>query len=659
MRKTLTGSTTPGVGSLRSRWADWSPAGFETDPTPGDPGLVDALAAHLTKWSGRLEGQAKAADDLVNTGLEAAAWSGLAADVFRERLRTLADAARVAAARHTAGAAAATTWLGSMTESQNTADRALQDAEDAQADLERAQAQVAALSAEHVALLLVADALQRAYASGEEPSHAKMLNARRREQDTEDTLIRARSTIEAAEERLEDARRRAQQAKHEYDTAEKTFATALDAALHGAMPAVPAPQLATFGKAVSKLSTLSATASANASLMDTLTTLTPDELQALISQDPEIVQRYWEHPPSPDKVATWWKNLPSEQQTAFAAAAPEVLGNLAGLPYGVRKTCNRAVYKNAQQHKADLTPEQQTVLTALENVLRDGSASLVCFNLDASVPMVATGYGDLDKAVTVTWAAPGMNSDATNATETWSEAARNLYDEQKRRDGGHTHGVIGWLGYDTPDLVTVNNAALAQDGAWRFATELDGTHATRAGKLPYVGVVAHSYGTTTTANALTHTKYPVDSYTMLGSAGIDTGTVHALTDLHVKKTNGVPAIYTTSAKLDQLAPFGSTVGGRAEPNPDVAFTAGGIVPPAIIRGAQSFSSEGATLPNGDKLKQTKGHSPIGVDVGPNFLNGIAPEGYGYLDQGTEALYNAALTTTGQPGKVVGGLKPTR
>ncbi|WP_431247840.1 alpha/beta hydrolase [Leifsonia xyli] len=112
--------------------------------------------------------------------------------------------------------------------------------------------------------------------------------------------------------------------------------------------------------------------------------------------------------------------------------------------------------------------------------------------------------------------------------------------------------------------------ALPQDGAWQFAAELDGTHATRAGKLPYVGVVAHSYGTTTTANALTHTKYPVDSYTMLGSAGIDTTTVHAFTDLHVKTTDGAAAIYTTAAQLDFLAPFGSAMGGRAEPNPEAA-----------------------------------------------------------------------------------------
>ena len=190
--------------------------------------------------------------------------------------------------------------------------------------------------------------------------------------------------------------------------------------------------------------------------------------------------------------------------------------------------------------------------------------------------------------------------------------------------------------------------------------------ATRARNLPYVGVVAHSYGTTMAANALTHTKYAVDSFTMLGSAGIDTDTVHSLADLHVNKTGGAPAIYTTAAQLDFLAPFGSAMGGRAEPNPEAAQspgawaapTVGWLNPPKSMSGAQSFSSEGATLPNGEVLKPTRGHSPIGKDIGPNPLNGIAPQGYGYLDQDTEALYNAALTTIGLPGDVVGGLRST-
>jgi hypothetical protein len=162
---------------------------------------------------------------------------------------------------------------------------------------------------------------------------------------------------------------------------------------------------------------------------------------------------------------------------------------------------------------------------------------------------------------------------------------------------------------------------------------------------------------------------------MLGSAGIDSDTVHSLSDLHVKKVGGVPAMYTSAAVLDQLAPFGAVVGGRAEPNPEAAWSAGavaglsvltGLSPlagvthlPQAMGGALSFSSEGAILPDGEVLKQTKGHSPIGDDIGPNFLNGIAPAGYGYLDEDTEALRNTALTSIGQAGDVVGGLRPTK
>jgi 3D (Asp-Asp-Asp) domain-containing protein len=100
----------------------------------------------------------------------------------------------------------------------------------------------------------------------------------------------------------------------------------------------------------------------------------------------------------------------------------------------------------------------------------------------------------------------------------------------------------------------VNNPAAAQNGSWRFANELDGIHAARAAKPAYVSVLAHSYGTTMAADALTHTKYPVDSFTMLGSAGIDTQVVKSLSDLHVKQAGGTAAIYTTAATLDFLAP---------------------------------------------------------------------------------------------------------
>lgn len=665
---------------MGSRWADWSPVGFDADPTPGDPKLVEALVVHLRKWSGRLEGQSKAARHVLDTNLGASSWSGLAAEVFSDRLRELTAGALKAAEQHNEGAVAATAWSMALAYTQREADRALQDAEEAVADLETAEALVVTLGAEQAALLSALRALEKAYNSREKPppgssapAHVDVTRARRQEQDASEKLATARLTIRDAQERLDDAKQRAQRARQDYAAAERTFATKLDDALHGALAPTPQPELKAFASIVGKLSGIPVTASVNASLMDTLTRLTPEELAVLLAEDPDLVQEFWRHPPSPDKVAKWWSGLGEEAKEAFQTAAPGVLGNLAGLPYAVRDRCNRSVYEEALLHTTGLSPEQRKVLSALERVFADPSTSLVCFNLDAPVPMVAVGYGDLDTADTVTWAAPGMNSDAADATESWSRAAQNLYREQYKLDSGRSHAVVGWLGYDTPDLVSVNTPALAQDGSWRFANELDGTHATRAAHqsvpFPYVSVVAHSYGTTMAADALMHVKHTVDSFTMLGSAGIDTQVVSSLSDLHVKQAGGRPSIYTTAAELDFLAPFGSAMGGRAEPNPETLSNLGTAVAmplkgvlnqPQSIGGAQSFSSEGAVLPDGEVLKQTEGHSTVGEHIdGLNPLNGIAPEGFGYLDEYTEALRNTGFTTIGRSGSVVGGLKTNR
>lgn len=663
---------------MGSRWADWSPVGFETDPTPGDLQLVEALVSHLDTWSGRLEVQSKAARKVLDTNLGPASWSGLAAQVFSDRLRALSAAALKAAEQHNAGAVAAKAWSMALEYAQREADRALLDAEDAVADLETAEALVATLGAEQAALSAALRALEKAYNSREKPppgssapAHVDVTRARRQEQDGSEKLATARLTIRDAQERLDDAKRRAERAKQDYDAAEGAFARKLDDALHGALAPTPQPELTAFASIVGKLSGISVTASVNASLMDTLTRLTPDELAVLLAEDAGLAQEFWKHPPSPDKVAKWWTGLGEEAREAFQTAAPGVLGNLAGLPYAVRHRCNLDGYLRLKDSPGH-TPEQQKMLDALKKVLSDSSVSLVCFNLDASVPMVAVGYGDLDTADTVTWAAPGMNSDAADATESWSRAAKNLYREQKGLDKGRSHAVVGWLGYDTPDLVSVNTPALAQDGSWRFANELDGTHATRAAHpsvpFPYVSVVAHSYGTTMAADALTHVKRTVDSFTMLGSAGIDTQVVSSLSDLHVKLAGGRPSIFTTAAELDFLAPFGSAMGGRAEPNRETLSNLGtavarpltGLNQPQSMGGAHSFSSEGAVLPDGEVLKQTKGHSTVGEHIdGLNPLNGIAPEGFGYLDEYTEALRNTGFTTIGLSGSVVGGMKTTR
>lgn len=232
-----------------------------------------------------------------------------------------------------------------------------------------------------------------------------------------------------------------------------------------------------------------------------------------------------------------------------------------------------------------------------------------------------------------------MFNDVEKGLPGWDKGSRNLYREQSdelRRAGrgGEGTALVVFLSYDTPNFLTVLSAQTAQDAAGRLAAEIDGTYATRSENtpLPNLGTIGHSYGTTVLVNAFTLTKHPVQSVTLVASAGIDGGTVTSFDQLNVDRdAAGHPKVYTTMAAKDNLAPFGSNVSGRLQPNPNAAWTAD-----AYIGGAYSFSSDG----HGD-LKATTGHSIIQDDR------------QGYLDPGTQALRNVAAVSIGEPGRIVG------
>ncbi|AGW40452.1 hypothetical protein O159_02100 [Leifsonia xyli subsp. cynodontis DSM 46306] len=416
---------------------------------------------------------------------------------------------------------------------------------------------------------------------------------------------------------------------------------------------------AVFGAGTGKLAPPTA-----ADLLALLTEITPAELRALLTGSPELVQAFWITPPDPVAVAAWWTDLTPAVRTAFTTLTRAVIGNLPGIPYAVRDTANRALYAEWAARK-DLTPVQAATLEKLGKALHGRSelkgapVLLIAFNPGAAVPMVVVGYGDPDTADTTTWCVPGMGFDASEAAENWSQSARNLFAAQRRLDPVRSHAVVSWLGYDTPtadlsNLGQVLGPAHARAGSLRLAAELDGNHAVRTASgpaAPTIGVVAHSYGTTTAVNALTEVRIPVSSITLIGSAGIDVGTAPDLTRLKVAAVDGRPAVYTTNARYDILAPTGAALAIRPNPNPGTASAAG-----SVITGAQSFSSDGS----GD-LKPVRGHNPLGKDLAPlspNPLNAVPPAGHGYFDKGTEALRNMAATSTGRTDKVVGGLTPT-
>lgn len=403
--------------------------------------------------------------------------------------------------------------------------------------------------------------------------------------------------------------------------------------------------------------------------------------------DSESGEHIWDAPPDPVQVAAAWAKLTDAERERLIQEVPWVIGNLPGLPYGVRDQANRLVLEYYTVHRDMLGVDSQTAIDQLMKIVAEGERTappvqVVALDLSRAVPLVAVGYGDLDTADNLTWQVPGMESDAHNALETWDEASRNLYREQSylsALNGTGSVGVISFLSYDTPNLGdsigwwsgSVLSPDLAQGGAPRLAAELDGSWATRnqadpatglptVDDPPRISVLAHSYGTTVTANALTMVTHAVDSFTMAGSAGLDTETVKSLNQLNVAETRpGQKAIYASHADGDGLAPVGLVLGGRANPNANLQYENA-----QNYEGSIYYSSDGVTTAAGEYFAPTDGHSVIGqketqwYQVDRHAKHGLgfeSAEGQGYWDKGTQSLRNLAATSLGLDQEVVGGL----
>ncbi|MBO1805505.1 alpha/beta hydrolase [Leucobacter ruminantium] len=379
----------------------------------------------------------------------------------------------------------------------------------------------------------------------------------------------------------------------------------------------------------------------------------------------------WDAPADPAAVAAWWGTLEEATREQLIREVPWVIGNLPGLPFGARDRANREMVRFYAAHPGQLSAEQLQLMAQVQEVLRREAEDarihgggrppiqVVALDLTGAVPKAAVGYGDSDAATHTTWAVPGMESDAHLALEGWDIASRNLYAAQSGVAGfGGQSSVIAWLGYDTPDLGDSANAGgvlfskAAQTGAPRFAAELDGNYAARAAGLlgvPAVNVIAHSYGTTTATIALTLVKHPVTTLTLIASAGLDTVRVSSYDVLRVQESApGQPAIYTTHASQDYLAPSGAGLSGRGQPNPDALGLFGLEQRSPVYGGGLSFSSDGDPARG---LLPTNGHSIIGEQEKRDLVGTAASVGHGYLDVDTQSLSSVAQITTGR----IGGL----
>ena len=368
-------------------------------------------------------------------------------------------------------------------------------------------------------------------------------------------------------------------------------------------------------------------------------------------------------------IAKWWAGLghtivdgaiePGPAQLLLIEAIPGVIGNLNGITATARNLANRKRLITEQDRiNAELarTPPflpasqgmsmtnpawtrlqtQQKALDgirgALVNAGVSGDGVLLGFDLTHGSPKAQVSAGNPDTADNVTYAVSGMNITPQSGFNDWATNAANLQTRQSLNDAGESFAVVAWINYEPPTVPTVDSGDAARAGAERFVTDLQAFNAVReslGNRTPEtLHVLAHSYGTTVTSNALAAAALNVASFTMLGSAGIEKEIRNA-GDLHVPAGH----VYASEASGDGLADLGRFQ--RQDPRLE-SF------------GAKVFSSEEATI-DGTQYQGTTEHNTL--------VHRTASDGYGYLDKETTALYEAALTTTGNGDRILPNGRP--
>jgi hypothetical protein len=387
--------------------------------------------------------------------------------------------------------------------------------------------------------------------------------------------------------------------------------------------------------------------------------LVDDGLELLWSMPAKQAEKYLEeHPAVAVDLANsdsryvdelWNKATPKERAKALRNA-PELIGNLEGVDYASRDKANRLALK---KELADATkqvaakPDDEAAwftyraLKAVKASIR-GTRTPQRYLIELTPeprPLAAVAIGDPDTAMQVTYDVPGMGT-YSDDMQLWAQAAQNVYTEQGKAGAPSHRSVIAWIGYVTPPPgIDAALGGYAARGAPRLVAALRGFKASRSGAVGVdLSVIAHSYGTTTAANALASRKLGVFAFVMLGSAGIEP-TIRDARALHVEH------VYAGEASGDTQAQWGRVT--RTDPRS-----------PSF--GATILNVEGASgkLPvtNHEPIKHSSwNNDPTSAayakvtdldELAKRFSDHVTT--FGYLDAGTESLANAATATTRYP-----------
>lgn len=292
-------------------------------------------------------------------------------------------------------------------------------------------------------------------------------------------------------------------------------------------------------------------------VLQQLSELPTSSLAAFVADNPAAIASVLAAPPAAREVTVWWRALGVKGQTSLMQAAPQLVGNLEGVPYSKRNLANRSFLQSSIEELQATIDSNQGRLVVEEarrtmHMLQEVHDAL---GTNKSVPartlltLDVTGagraaivLGDLRSADYVSYLIPGMFFTVDGQIGDWTDAAARLYDDQVSwlklladdTNADATVATVAWLGYETPNLTNIGGLDNAYVGRDLIATAVEGLQTMRIGDEPYVSLLAHSYGSTAALMALTEYDFEVDALAMVGSPG---SAAQSVNELNVRNGN--------------------------------------------------------------------------------------------------------------------------
>ncbi|MFC0678572.1 alpha/beta hydrolase [Lysobacter korlensis] len=288
-------------------------------------------------------------------------------------------------------------------------------------------------------------------------------------------------------------------------------------------------------------------------------------------------------PPSAGAVTAWWQSVPPAWKHTISRSAPELVGNLNGIPFPERSAANQSLLTESLVHlesqlDADLgraelgeTLRRVEALKDIRGALGDGNSEpqryLLSLDLDRE-PTAAIAVGDPQQADYVSFLIPGMFFNTGSQISEWTDTAARLYEEQvswlellgaKGNEAGDTIATIAWVGYQTPHLLNVGSLDLAREGRDSLTGMVEGLQSSRGADQPFLSILAHSYGSTAALMALEENDFTVDALAVIGSPG---SAAQSVDELNVRNGN----VFVGEAAWDPIpnsSYFGSDPGAES------------------------------------------------------------------------------------------------